>query len=84
MYKENSSLGKRENFRVSILLSNVFANLGTGRTEQAVQSLVELRKHLAGGFFDNSQQQDAQEFLQSLVNQVKEELDEVQGTKPFV
>lgn len=69
---------------MSILLSNVFSNLGHGKTDQAVEALVELRKHLASGFFSNSDQQDAQEFLQALINAVKEELDQVQGKKPFI
>lgn len=37
-----------------------------------------------GGFFDNSQQQDAQEFLQFIVNAVKDEMDLIQGKKPFI
>jgi ubiquitin C-terminal hydrolase len=52
--------------------------------DKAVENLHELRQHLASGFFANSDQQDAQEFLQALVNKVKEELDQVQGKKPFV
>lgn len=83
-YGNDSKFGNKSNFRISILLSNVFSNLGLGMPDKALENLKELRKHLAKGFFSNSDQQDAQEFLQALVNKVKEELDQIQGEKQFI
>ena len=83
-YKGDPKLGKTSNFKTSISLSIVFSNLGFGMPDQAIQNIKDIRQGICGGFYDNSDQQDAQEFLQSLVNTVKEELDEIQGDKPYI
>jgi hypothetical protein len=38
-YGSDPKLGKKSNFRVSILLSNVFSNMGLGKPEKALESL---------------------------------------------
>jgi hypothetical protein len=59
MYPNEPTLGKKDNFRISILLSNVFTNIGLGIPNKALENIAEIRKHLANGFFSSTDQQDA-------------------------
>ena len=73
----NKQVYKEElpSFPASILLSNIFTNLNLDKHSQAIIGIIRLRYKLSGGRFNNSQQQDAQEFLTCLIQTMNEELD---------